>query len=158
MTVGSYTYKMYDYVRKDLDGNPRPIHTYHGDQVLDRSRTADWVDQNLVNGGRRTLRKGKDWEEFVVGEHELLYFSLRNERFVTAIEDDTAGDFHVLTLVDGEQVLVRSKTNPERCFLQNYLDIVIVPADFGPYEIINQKAGTVCVEHKTMLKPAGAGA
>ena len=158
LTVGSYTYKMYDYVRKDLDGNPRPIHTYHGDQVLDRSRTADWVDQNLVNGGRRTLRKGKDWEEFVVGEHELLYFSLRNERFVTAIEDDTAGDFHVLTLVDGEQVLVRSKTNPERCFLQNYLDIVIVPADFGPYEIINQKAGTVCVEHKTMLKPAGAGA
>ena len=84
--------------------------------------------------------------------------ALRNERFVTAIEDDTAGDFHVLTLVDGEQVLVRSKTNPERCFLQNYLDIVIVPADFGPYEIINQKAGTVCVEHKTMLKPAGAGA
>ena len=73
---------------------------------------ADWVDQNLVNGGRRTLRKGKDWEEFVVGEHELLYFSLRNERFVTAIEDDTAGDFHVLTLVDGEQVLVRSKTKP----------------------------------------------
>ena len=58
LTVGSYTYKMYDYVRKDLDGNPRPIHTYHGDQVLDRSRTADWVDQNLVNGGRRTLRKG----------------------------------------------------------------------------------------------------
>ena len=56
LTVGSYTYKMYDYVRKDLDGNPRPIHTYHGDQVLDRSRTADWVDQNLVNGGRRTLR------------------------------------------------------------------------------------------------------
>lgn len=156
LTVGSYTYKMYDYVRKDFDGNPRPIHTYHGDKVLNRSFTAEWVDQNLVNGGKRVLRSGEDWEEFVVGEHDLLYFSLRNERFVTTMEDDTAGDFHVLTLVDGGQVMVRSKTNPERFFLQNYLDIVIVPADFGPYELVNQKTGTTCVMHKTMLKPTNA--
>ena len=124
--------------------------------MLNRSFTADWVDQNLVNGGKRVVRSGADWEEFVVGEHDLLYFSLRNERFVTAMDDDTAGDFHVLTLVDGEQVMIRSKTNPERFFLQNYLDIVIIPASFGPYELVNLKAGTTCVEHKTMLKPTNA--
>ena len=152
LTVGSYTYKMYDYVRKDLDGNTRPIHTYHGDQVLNRGCKAGWVEKNLVNGGKRTLRKGEDWEEYIVGEHELLYFSLRNERFETVIEDDTYGDFHVLALVDGEQAIIRSKTNPSRFFRQNYLDIVVIPADFGPYEIINGKTGTTCIEHKTMLK------
>lgn len=152
LTVGSYTYKMYDYLRKDLDGNPRPIHTYHGDKVLKRSYKGRWVEENLVNGGKRSVRKGEDWEEYIVGEHELLYFSLRNESFVTKIEDDTNGDFHVLALVDGEQVKICSRTKPEHYFIQNYLDIVVIPADFGPYEIINMKPGTTCIEHKTMLK------
>lgn len=152
LTVGSYTYKMYDYVRKDLDGNPRPIHTYHGDRVLKRGHKGRWVEENLINGGKRSVRKGEDWEEFVVGEHELLYFSLRNERFVREIVDDTRGDFHVLALVDGEQVKICSRTNPDHFFLQNYMDIVVIPADFGPYEIINMKPGTTCIEHKTMLK------
>ena len=153
LTVGSYTYKMYDYLRRDLDGNPRPIHLYYGSKVLARDRREDWVEANLVNGGRRTIREGKDWSEYIVGEHSLLYFSLRNLRFVDRIEDDTNGGFHVLTLVDGEQVLIRSKEHPERCFVQNYLDIVVVPAAFGAYEILNQRAGTTVVEHKTMLKP-----
>jgi mannose-6-phosphate isomerase class I len=153
LTVGSYTYKMYDYLRKDFDGNQRPIHTYHGDKVLDRSRTKEWVNQNLVNGGSRVVRYGEGWEEFVVGEHDLLYFSLRNLRFINRIEENTNGGFHVLTLVDGEQVLIRSKAHPEYSFIQNYLDIVVVPAAFGEYEIINLKPQTTIIEHKTMLKP-----
>lgn len=152
LTVGSYTYKMYDYLRKDFDGKPRPIHTHHGDKVLARDRKAAWVDQNLVNGGSRSVRSGEDWEEAVVGEHELLYFSLRTLKFVDKISEDTKGRFHVLTLVDGEQVMVRSKAHPERFFTQNYLDIVVVPAAFGEYEIINLKPGTTAIEHKTMLK------
>lgn len=153
LTVGSYTYKMYDYLRKDFDGKPRPIHTYHGDKVLARDRNAAWVEDNLVNGGSRSVRAGEDWEETVVGEHDLLYFSLRNLKFVDRISEDTKGSFHVLTLVDGEQVLVRSKAHPECCFVQNYLDIVVVPAAFGEYEIINLKPQTTAIEHKTMLKP-----
>ena len=151
LTVGSYTYKMYDYLRKDLDGNPRPIHTYHGDRVLARERKGSWVRDNLVNHGG-PVAHGADWEEFKVGEHDLLYFSLRNVRLKTSAPQDTKGSFHVLALVDGEQVMIRSRKNPARYFVQNYLEIVVVPADFGEYEIINQKEGTTAVVHKTMLK------
>lgn len=153
LTVGSYTYKMYDYLRRDFDGKPRPIHTYHGDKVLARDRNASWVKDNLVNGGSRRVRAGADWEETVAGEHDLLYFSLRNLKFVDRIPEDTRGSFHVLTLVDGEQVLIRSKARPECSFVQNYLDIVVVPASFGEYEIVNLKPQTTAIEHKTMLKP-----
>lgn len=151
LTVGSYTYKMYDYLRKDLDGKPRPIHTYHGDKVLNRSRTANWVKENLVQLPQ-TVCSGDNWEEYTVGEHELLYFSLRNLKFETVIPQDTKGTFHVLALVDGEQVMIRSKSDPKYCFVQNYLEIVVIPADFGEYEIVNMKAGTTAIIHKTMLK------
>lgn len=151
LTVGSYTYKLYDYCRLDLDGNPRPLHIYHGEKVLRRERTTSWVNENIVQPPR-TLRSGADWEEFVVGEHPLLYFSLRNVRFVSRYEDDTQGRFHVLALVDGERVMVRSLRNPERSYIQNSLDIVVVPANMGPYEVINLVEGSTVTMHKTLLK------
>jgi len=150
LTMGSYTYKMYDYMRKDLDGNLRPIHTYHGDKVLRRDFRESWVKENLIQSPR-VIREGDGFQEMIVGQHDLLYFSLRHVRFLDKYEDETTDRFHVLALVEGEKCLVRSLTNPDRYFEQNYLDMVIVPAGFGPYEVINQSVGKVTM-HKTLLK------
>jgi len=150
LTVGSYTYKLYDYLRLDLDGKPRPIHTYHGERVLEKSRNADWVNSNVVQKPR-TVREGEGWKETIIGEHDLLYFSLRHLEFEKEIEDDTAGKFHVLSLVNGENVVVQSIENPELCYYQNYLDIVLVPASVGKYRIVNLGKEPVIV-HKTCLK------
>lgn len=150
LTVGSYTYKLYDYLRSDLDGVPRPIHTFHGERVLDRTRKASWVKENIVQPPRKT-RGGDGWAEYIVGEHDLLYFSLRRLEFEKEIEDDTNGKFHVLALVDGEKVVVQSLENPELCYTPNYLDIIVVPASVGKYVIKNLGYGPVCM-HKTMLK------
>ena len=152
LTVGSYTYKMYDYLRKDLDGKPRPIHTYFGDLNLNRGMMQDYVEKNLVNGGYRVVREEGDAKEVVVGECEQLYFSLRDLIFGDYMTDDTKGDFHVLALVDGEDVTVRSKKDPSLKFDMKYLDLVVVPADFGEYEIINNKPETWTTIHKTLLK------
>ena len=152
LTVGSYTYKMYDYLRKDLDGKPRPIHTYFGNINLNRGMMQDYVEQHLVNGGYRVLREEGDAKEVVVGECEQLYFSLRNLIFGNYMTDDTKGDFHVLALVDGEDVTVRSKKDPSRKFDMKFLDIIVVPADFGEYELINNKPDTWTTIHKTLLK------
>lgn len=150
LTIGSYTYKMYDYLRADLDGVPRPIHTYHGENVLCKERTTSWVKENLVQEPR-LVRSGNDWAEYIVGEHNLLYFSLRRLEFEKAIEDNTNGIFHVLTLVDGEKVVVQSVDNPELSYTQNYLDVVVVPANMGRYVIKNLGVQPVCI-HKTILK------
>ena len=152
LTVGSYTYKMYDYLRKDLDGKPRPIHTYFGDINLNRGMTQDYVEKNLVQGGYRVIREEGDAKEVVVGECDKLYFSLRNLIFGNYMTDNTNGDFHVLALVDGEDVTVRSKRDPDLKFDMKYLDIIVVPASFGEYEIINNKPETWTTIHKTMLK------
>ncbi|MBQ8137323.1 MAG: class I mannose-6-phosphate isomerase, partial [Clostridia bacterium] len=158
LTVGSYTYKLYDYQRLDPQtGLPRPIHLKMGRDVIHPERTAEWVDENLVNHGG-IVRAGEGYEERVVGEHDLLYFSLRTLTFDKAIEDDTADDFHVLALVDGERVRVESIDDPARHYDLDMLDMLVVPATLGRYRIRNLSTGT-CVVHKTMLKPGvGRGA
>ena len=151
LTVGSYTYKLYDYQRTDPQtGQRRPIHLKMGGEVIRGERTREWVYDNLVNHGG-VVREGEGWKEIVVGEHELLYFSLRNLIFEREIADDTAGFFHVLALVDGERVRVASEADPSKCFVMNSMDIVVVPASLGKYTVTNLGVGTVTV-HKTLLK------
>ncbi len=150
LSIGSYTYKMYDYLRADFDGIPRPIHTYHGEKVLSKERTTGWVKDNLVQEPQ-LVRSGDDWAEYIVGEHDLLYFSLRRFEFENTIEDNTDGKFHVLTLIDGEKTVIQSLDNPELCYTQNYLDMVVIPANVGRYVVKNMGTQPVCI-HKTMLK------
>lgn len=149
-TIGSYTFKLYDYLRKDFDGNPRPIHSIHGKNVLAtdrrRSKVDGWLRPKPV-----TVREGDTWKEEIVGECELIYFSLRRLSFDHSISDCTNGKFHVLTLVEGEEVLVYSKADPTCCFKQKFMDIVVVPASMGEYGIINL-GKTPCKVHKTLLK------
>ena len=150
LTIGSYTYKLYDYLRADLDGKPRPIHTWHGERNLEFGRKTTWIRENVVQQPR-LVRSGEGWAEYVLGECSMLYFSLRRLEFERTVEDDTAGRFHVLALVDGEKVRIRSAACPERYFDAEYMDIVVVPADMGRYVIENLGTEPICI-HKTMLK------
>lgn len=150
LTVGSYTYKLYDYLRADFDGKPRPIHTWHGERNLACERRTEWVRRNIVQQPR-TVRQGDGWAEYIVGEHDLLYFTLRRLEFERRIEDDTCGRFHVLTLVDGERIRIRSIDHPERSFDAEFMDMVVVPADMGRYAVENLGTEPICV-HKTMLR------
>ena len=91
------------------------------------------------------------FEEYIVGEDPLVYYSTRQLRFEKKAEDDTTGKFHVLALVDGEKVIVRSKKDPDLCYTMNFLDLVVVPADMGEYEIVNLSNQPVVV-YKVLVR------
>lgn len=156
LTIGSYTYKMYDYLRLDFDGKQRPIHTRLGEENVAQHRRASVIHDpespDYIVQKPRVAVEGDGWKEIILGENEQLYFSLRRLDFEKTCRQDTCGErFHVLSLVDGDQVLVRSVAHPERCFKMDFLDIVCVPADMGEYEIVNLGKEPVMV-HKTMLR------
>lgn len=150
LTIGSYTYKLYDYMRRDLDGNPRPIHSRHGDNVLQKYRKTNWVNEHIV-------RRAKPFDDHdsvltqTVGESPLLYFKLMTTQFLDRYEDNTHGVFHVLTVTNGEKVRIYSKTNPEYSFEAKYLDIIVVPQNIGEYVVQNLGDQPVTI-HKTLLR------
>ncbi len=149
-TIGSYTFKLYDYLRSDLEGVPRPIHLIHGKNVLATDRRRSTVD-GVLRPKPMTVREGEGWKEEIVGEHNLIYFSLRRLSFERSVSDDTQGKFHVLVLVEGEEALICSKSDPSRFYRPKHMDMVVIPASFGEYEILNL-GDTPCKVTKTMLK------
>ncbi|MBR1894123.1 MAG: phosphoheptose isomerase [Bacteroidales bacterium] len=155
LTIGSYTYKMYDYLRLDFDGKQRPIHTKLGELNVNQERRAsvihDPASKDYIVQKPRLAASGEGWEEYIVGENEQLYFSLRRLEFEKACRQDTAGRFHVLTLVDGERIRVRSLEHPERSYEAAFMDLVVVPASMGQYVIENLGAEPIRV-HKTLLR------
>ena len=156
LTIGSYTYKMYDYLRLDFDGKQRPIHTRLGELNVRQDRRYSVIHDpsspEYIVQKPRLDRKGDGWEEFILGENPQMYISLRRLEFDSRCEQDTCGEkFHVLTLVDGESVRIRSAEHPERYFDLDFMEIACVPASMGKYVIENLGKEPVRV-HKTCLR------
>lgn len=150
LTIGSYTYKMYDYNRRDAEGSLRPIHSAMGEKVLRTERTSDWVRENIaiepIPDG-----EGDGWKQYIVGKTDLMYYQTKQLYLEKKAEFSNNGQFTVLTLVDGEEVKVYSKSNPEFCYRQKFLDIVVVPASITDY-VIENMGYQPAVVHKTMLR------
>ena len=156
LTIGSYTYKMYDYLRLDFDGKQRPIHTHLGELNVRQDRRYSVIHDpsspEYIVQKPRLAASGEGWEEYILGENPQMYISLRRLEFENRCEQDTKGEkFHVLALVDGDNVRVRSLDHPERSFDMEFMDIVCVPADMGRYVIENLGKEPIRV-HKTCLR------
>lgn len=153
LTIGSYTYKIYDYNRKDKDGKTRPIHLNNAKKVLEHDRNADWVKKNIAIEPI-LVKEEKDFKEFIVGNTDLMYYQTSRVELKTngVYEAGNNDQFTVITLVDGEEIEVYSKSNPDFKFTQRFLEIVVIPATITDYVIVN-KGYQPAVIHKTYLKP-----
>ncbi|MBP5520873.1 MAG: phosphoheptose isomerase [Bacteroidales bacterium] len=156
LTIGSYTYKMYDYLRLDFDGKQRPIHTRLGEINVNQERRTSVIhdpsSKDYIVQKPRLDCEGEGWQEYILGENPQMYISLRRLEFEKQCQQDTCGQkFHVLTLVDGEHVRIRSVEHPERYFDLDFMEIACVPASMGKYVIENLGKEPIRV-HKTCLR------
>ncbi|MEM4140243.1 MAG: class I mannose-6-phosphate isomerase [Nitrososphaeria archaeon] len=137
-----YTFHIYDYLRPDLDGSLRAIHIEHSFNVLKTYRREKWVLENLKQKPK-LMRKGNGWAEYLIGERKDMYFKTCRLEFEKEIDDDTKRQFHMLTLVEGEKVLVKAENGRE--YILHFPDTLTVPASVGRYKIVNLGEGTAKV-------------
>ena len=135
-TTDLYTFHFYDYLRPDLNGKLRPIHSHHAFRVLDPTKRASWVSKHL-KVTPKPIRSGPTWVEYFLGELGELRIAIHRLEFLKSISDSTNGKFHILTLVDGERVLISSKSNPDRKLEIRFSETALIPACFGEYLLIN---------------------
>jgi len=138
-----YTLRFYDWLRRSLDGQLRPVHLEHAFANLDRRPRADLVQEP------RELRAGDGWRELVLGELPELFFAVRRLDFDAGVGDETGDRFHLLNLVEGETVEVESVSG--RRHPLSYGETLVMPAAAGAYRLTNTGEGP-CKVVKAFVK------
>jgi len=129
-----FTFKLWDWGRVGLDGQPRPIHLEHGLANIQWDRTTQWVQQNLLNR-LQSVATGDGWCEERTGLHERQFIETRRHWFSKVTPHHTHGGVNVLNLVEGEEALVESPDRAFDPFVVHYAETFIVPAEVGAYTI-----------------------
>jgi mannose-6-phosphate isomerase class I len=75
-----FTFKLWDWGRMGLDGEPRPIHLHHGRQAIQFDRTTEWVRRELINR-IEPIASGDGWREERTGLHATRVIETRRHWF-----------------------------------------------------------------------------
>jgi mannose-6-phosphate isomerase class I len=129
-----FTFKMYDWVRLDLDGNPRPINIDHAFNNLDFTRKGDRVQEELISK-QTVIEQGTDWQLVHVPTHREHFYDVHRIEFDTEIAVDTNNVCHVMMLVEGSAVRVKTNNGTERVFA--YAETFVIPAAATSYTLTN---------------------
>jgi mannose-6-phosphate isomerase class I len=134
-----YTLRFYDWLRRDLEGELRPVHLTHAFSNLDPLRSGESVRRELIPEPK-PVREGTDWVELELGRLPDLFFAVHRFDFEEAVDEDTGGRFHVLNLVAGEHVEIESETGVHDLA---YAETIVVPAAVGQYRL-RRARGDAC--------------
>jgi mannose-6-phosphate isomerase class I len=128
-----YSLRFYDWLRRDADGNQRPVHVEHAFANLNRERRGEAVRRDLVQTPR-TAVAGDRWRDEVIGALPEMFFEVR--RLVlepgAVAPRDTGGRFEVLNVVEGDGVVLRWAGGEQPLV---YAETMVVPAAVGKYEL-----------------------
>lgn len=136
-----FTFKIYDWQRLDLDGNPRPLNVSRAMENLNFGRNGKSVEKELISKPE-IHEEGEDWKIVNLPTHKEHLYSIHRLEFEKSIRVNTVNKFHVLNLVEGKSVNIIS--NNQKIKL-HYAETIVIPAATGEYVMENCTTGSAKV-------------
>jgi len=144
-----FTFKIYDYLRRDLEGNLRPINVQRGFENIRFERRKKWVQENLI-AIPKVIKSGKGWQEVVLYDAPFTFYNIHRIEFDNEYIMSTNGIAYSTNLVQGERVDILSQNG--RASKLSYLETMIIPAAAGEIKIVN-KGKSPCKMVMVYVKP-----
>jgi mannose-6-phosphate isomerase class I len=129
---------MYDWLRLDLNGNPRPINIDHAFKNLRFERKGEKVTNELISKQSK-IDGGPDWELIHVPTHREHFYDVHRFEFDSNITVETGNVCHILMLVEGSSITVKTDNGTEYDF--HYAETFVIPAAANNYTMINKGKG-----------------
>ena len=127
-----FTFKLWDWDRLGLDGVPRPIHLEEGRQVINYNINETFAKNELINIFE-PLETTPDYFTEKTGLHDLEFIQTNRHTFSGEITIQTDNNVRMLNLVEGEEIVIESKTDEFEPFVVHYAETFIVPANVKEY-------------------------
>ena len=137
-----FTFKMYDWMRLDLDGRLRPLNIERAFENLYFDRKGARVQAELISKPC-TLSSGPGWRLIHLPTHPHHFYDVHRYHLRSAVDVRTEGSCHVLSLVEGRSVLVETAAGVRRRF--HYAETFVVPAAAGAYRLVGEGGDEVQV-------------
>lgn len=129
-----FTFKMYDWLRLDLNGEPRAINIDHAYNNLRFERQGKGVKEELISKPA-LIESGRDYEVWHLPTHAEHFYDVHRLEFNKEITVNTNDSCNVLMLVEGTSVLVKAGNET---FQFHFAETFVIPAAVKTYTIINQ--------------------
>ncbi|HTE13387.1 MAG TPA: class I mannose-6-phosphate isomerase, partial [Chitinophagaceae bacterium] len=132
-----FTFKMYDWLRLDLNGEPRAINIEHAYNNLRFERQGEMVKKELISTPA-LIENGAGYEVWHLPTHAEHFYDVHRLEFDKEMTVHTNNSCHVLMLVEGSAVLVKlgNDTHPF-----SFAETFVIPAAVETYTLINQGTG-----------------
>lgn len=130
-----YTFKMYDWLRPDLDGNPRPLNIDRAFDNLDFSLKGEVVEQTLISSPE-IIPMGEGAQKVHLPTHEKHFYDICRYEFTDQVTIETAGQCHLLMLVEGDAIELVTQNGHQETFF--YIETFAIPAGAISYKLINK--------------------
>lgn len=128
-----YTLKMYDWMRLDLDGNPRPLNIERGMKVLNFGcKGVEVVDKYISK--QNVIHSGDNWKIIHLSTHPKHFYEIFRYEFSNYLEIKTNSQCHILNLVEGEKLEVITN---DRKMIVHFSETFVIPANVKIYKLVN---------------------
>jgi mannose-6-phosphate isomerase class I len=143
-----FTFKLYDWLRLDLEGKPRPLNIERGFKNLDFGRKGDRVFEEHIAKPKK-IQEGDEWQTIHLPTHPDHFYDVHRFEFAKKIEVKTKNQCHVMMLVEGTSIMLETSKGFKQRF--NFAETFVIPAACESYTLINEGT-TACKVVKAFVK------
>jgi len=132
-----FTFKMYDWLRLDLEGKPRPINIDRAFDNLYFDRQGKRVSDEFISHPE-VIAAGADWQIVHMPTHPEHFYDIHRLEFASEISVSTEGSPQVMAVVEGGPVRVITENGHAQDY--QYGETFVVPAASKSFYLINHMA------------------